>query len=198
MPFPLALAAPLITGGIKALTGLFAKKPNLPKKTVPTEAKEAANLARGQANQTVAPGYATHLESLRKMGADALAQAKRTVKDPAQLQSIMGQINNMVAKGATDLKGLNEKYRVQALANLQGQLANLSKHRVRVQDENIRQAEQYRAAQSNLIGSAFRDINTGANQIVMDKQMQDYMGMVNTMYGGGGGNEYNLPDGSAL
>ena len=187
---------PAAIAGVKALVGAFAKKPNLPKKTVPTEAKEAANLARGQANQTVAPGYSVHLESLRKMGADALAQAKRTVKDPAQLQSIMSQINNMVTKGASDLKGLNERYRVQALANLQGQLSNLAKHRVRVQDENIRQEEQYRAAQSNLFGSAFRDANTAANQFAMNKEMQNYMDTINTIYGNKGGNEYNLPDGS--
>jgi hypothetical protein len=198
MPFPIALAVPFVTAGIKGLIGAFAKKPKLPKVEVPGAVKEATNLARTQAGQTVAPGYSTHLESLRKMGADAIAQAKRTVKDPSQLQTIMGQINNMMAKGASDLRGMNEKYRVQALNNLQQQLNVLGQHKVRVQDENVRRKQQEYAARANLFGSAFRDINTGANQIMMNKSMEDYMSTINNLYGGGGGNEYGLPSGTPL
>ena len=191
----LALAAPFITAGVKGLIGLFAKKPKLPKVEVPAAVKEATNLARTQAGQSVAPGYSTHLESLRKMGADAIAQAKRTVKDPSQLQTILGQINNMMVKGATDLKAMNEKYRVQALSQLQNQLNVLGQHKVRVQDERTRRKEQEYAARANLFGSMFRDINTGANQLVMDKSMASYMDTINNLYGGGG-NASGLPDGT--
>lgn len=182
MPLPL-FAIPLIAGGVKALIGAFAPKPKRPTVEVPAEVKEATNLARRQATQTVAPGYSTHLETLRKMGTDAMAQARRTIKDPSQLQSMVSQITNMMNKGASDLKGMNERHSVRMLTNLQTQLGSLSKHKVRVQDIKDQRKMQEEAARSNLFGSAFQDVNTAVNIAQMGKEMEAFQENLNTIYG---------------
>ena len=180
---------PLMMAAAKTVGGLLTKQvdPHRLRPEVPTEAREAVMSARRQAGVTVAPGYSTHLESLRKMSQDAIANARKNIKDPNQLQQTISMISQTMRKGAGDLQGMNERYRSEAMRNLQSQLQNLSAHRVRVQEKLDQQYMEQRAAQRNLFGSAFQDVNVFSNQLTMEKSMSDFMKNLTGLFGGGSG-----------
>ncbi len=187
MPTFLAML-PLIMAAAKTAGGLLAKTtdPNRPKVTVPAAATQAVTAAQRQTNITVAPGYSTHVETLRKMSQDAIANARRNIRDPQQLQETIANITNTMRKGASDLQGANESYRVEAMRNLQKQLTALSMHQGRVQERIDEQYMQGKAAKANLFGSAFQDVNTFANQQTMQGSMSEFMENLTSMFGGKG------------
>lgn len=179
---------PMIMAAAKTVGGLLSKTtdPKRPKPTVPAAATQAVAAAQKQANITVAPGYSTHVETLRKMSQDSIANARRNIKDPQQLQEAIANITNTMRRGASDLQGANESYRVEAMRNLQKQLTALSMHQGKVQERIDEQYMQGKAAKANLFGSAFQDVNTFANQQVMQGSMSEFMQNLTSMFGGGG------------
>lgn len=175
---PLLEAIPLILSGIQAISAFTSNDNNRPKPQVPSATLQAVAGARQLANATVSPGYTTAEQSMRKAGADAIAQAQRTVTDPTQLQDIVSRINSTVQSNISNLGATNEQYHAQMLENLNTQLSNLSNQQFQVQQLKDQQYMQEKAAKANLLGGAIENVNQYVNQRQSNKMAAEFPAMV--------------------